>query len=104
MLRNLIRLMGFAALIAGFAMGIVDGAKSLAGNGVELTPLGSVLFWVMPKHFPIIEPAITRHVHPFLWDPVLLNLFLLPATIVLFALGALLLLVARRNETTAWAA
>jgi hypothetical protein len=102
MLRNFIRLLGFAALVAGFVMGVVDGARSLAGKSFELTPLGSVLFWLMPRQFPIIEPAITRHVHPLLWDPVLLNLFLLPTAVVLFALGALFLLITRRRTTPVW--
>ena len=39
---------------------------------------------------------MTRHVHPFLWDPVLLNFFLLPASVVGFVLGAILMWLGRK--------
>jgi hypothetical protein len=97
MLRFIVRLLGIGLLVAGFAVGVIDGAKSLDQSSVVLTPLGAALFWLFPRQFPVIEPAITRHVHPALWDPVLLNLFLLPAVIVCFALGALFLVIARRR-------
>ncbi|MGL5116347.1 MAG: hypothetical protein ACRC7C_13585, partial [Beijerinckiaceae bacterium] len=74
-----------------------DGAKSLDQSSLVLTPLGAVLFWLFPKQFPIIEPAVARHVHPFLWDPLLLNFFLLPAILVCFTLGTLLLILARNR-------
>jgi hypothetical protein len=97
MFRFIIRFLGLGLLLAGFAVGVIDGAKSLDQSSLVLTPLGAALFWLLPRQFPIIEPAVTRHVHPFLWDPVLLNLFLLPAVLVCLALGTLLLVLARRR-------
>lgn len=97
MFRFIVRLLGIGLLVAGVGVGVIDGARSLDQSSVVLTPLGAALFWLFPRQFPIIEPAITRHVHPALWDPVLLNVFLLPAVIVCFALGALLLVLARRG-------
>jgi hypothetical protein len=91
MLRTLTRWMGYLLLAAAMGLGIYDGARSIAGAGLEATPLGAAAFWLFPKHFPILEPAVTRHVHPLLWDPVLLNLFLLPAALVLFVLGGIAL-------------
>jgi hypothetical protein len=37
-------------------------------------------------------------VHPWLWDPVLLNFFLLPASVLGFLLGALLIWIGRKPE------
>ncbi|MGL4242147.1 MAG: hypothetical protein ACRCTI_13650 [Beijerinckiaceae bacterium] len=101
MLRNLIRWTGYALLAAAMGLGVYDGARSLSVSGLATTPLGSVAFWLFPKQFPILEPAITRHVHPFLWDPVLLNLFLLPAVLVLFILGGVMLALGREREPEA---
>lgn len=98
MLRLITRLLGAGFLLAGFAVGVIDAAKSLDQSGLVVTPLGAVLFWLLPRHFPIIEPAVTRHAHPLLWDPVLLNLFLLPALLAFLALGAGLLLLTKPRD------
>jgi hypothetical protein len=98
MLRILARILGFLALGGGMAAGIYDGAKSIADGGITLTPLGATGFWLFPRQFPVIEPAVTRHIHPLLWDPLLLNLFLLPTVIVLFAAGTALLVAGRTAE------
>jgi hypothetical protein len=91
MLRFLARVLGLLLVAAGFVGLVIDGTRSIANGAVSFTPLGELAFSLFPQSFPLIEPAVTRHVHPWLWDPVLLNLFLLPASVVGFALGAALL-------------
>jgi hypothetical protein len=91
MLRFLARVLGLVLVAAGFVGLVVDATRSVANGTVTFTPLGEFAFAVFPRTFPLIEPAVTRHVHPWLWDPVLLNFFLLPASIVGFLLGAALL-------------
>jgi hypothetical protein len=91
MIRFLARTLGLLLLAAGFVGFVVDATRSFANGRVALMPLGELAFTVFPAQFPLIEPAVTRHVHPWLWDPVLLNLFLLPASVVGFVLGAILL-------------
>ncbi len=90
-MRFLVRASGLLLLAAGFVGLVIDGTKSVANGHVVFTPLGELAFMLFPRQFPILEPAVTRHVHPFLWDPVLLNFFLLPAAVIGFVLGALLL-------------
>ena len=82
----------------GFVGLVIDGTRSIANGLVSFTPLGEVAFRLFPKGFPLIEPAVTRHVHPWLWDPVLLNFFLLPASVLGFLLGALLIWIGRKPE------
>ena len=91
MFRFLARVIGLILVAAGFVGLVIDGTKSIANSRVMFTPLGELAFALFPKQFPLIEPAVTRHVHPVLWDPVLLNFFLLPASLVGFVIGALLL-------------
>jgi hypothetical protein len=95
MLRFLARLVGLLLVAAGFVGLIIDGTRSIANSALSSTPLGEIAFRLFPKGFPLIEPAVTRYVHPWLWDPVLLNFFLLPASVVAFILGAVLLWLAR---------
>jgi hypothetical protein len=96
MFRFLARLIGFLLVAAGFVGLVVDGTRSIANATVAFMPLGEVLFSAFPRFFPLIEPAVTRHIHPFLWNPILLNLFTLPASLLAFGLGALLLWVGRK--------
>jgi hypothetical protein len=98
MFRFLVRFLGLILVAASFVGLVIDGTRSIANGTVSFTPLGEVAFRLFPKSFPLIEPAVTRHVHPLLWDPVLLNLFLLPAAVMGFVLGALLLWLGRKRE------
>jgi hypothetical protein len=91
MVRFLVRVVGLLLVAAGFVGLVIDATRSIANSRASFTPLGDLAAMVFPGSYPLIEPGVTRHVHPFLWDPVLLNLFLLPASVIGFALGALLL-------------
>jgi hypothetical protein len=95
MLRTLTRWSGMVLLAAAMIVGVIDGARSISIAALDATPLGAAALWLFPRHFPILEPAVTRHLHPLLWDPVLLNILLLPAAAVFFALGGLLLVLGR---------
>jgi hypothetical protein len=98
MLRTFYRWTGYALLAAAMTLGIIDGARSISASMIDATPLGSAALWLFPRHFPILEPAVTRHLHPALWDPVLLNLFLLPAALVLFVAGGFCLFFGRKAD------
>jgi hypothetical protein len=91
MLRFLARAIGLVLIAASFVGLVIDATRSIANGAVQFTPLGELAFQLFPRSFPILEPAVTRHIHPWLWDPVLLNLLLLPAAAIGFVLGVLLL-------------
>jgi hypothetical protein len=96
MLRFLARALGLLLIAAGFVGLVFDATRSIANSTVSFTPLGELAFTLFPRSFPLLEPAITRHVHPWLWDPVLLNVLLLPAAVVGFVLGAALLWIGQK--------
>ena len=100
MFRFLARLVGLLLVGAGFVGLVIDGTRSLANGTLSFMPLGELAYAVFPTRFPLIEPAVTRHIHPLLWDPVLLNFFLLPASVVGFVLGLLLLWLGQRPPET----
>ncbi len=78
-------------IAAGFVGLVIDGTRSIANGAVMFTPFGEVAYRVFGERYLLLQPAIERHVHPVLWDPVVLNLTLLPASVVAFFLGVLLL-------------
>jgi len=91
MLRFLARALGLILIAAGFVGIVIDGTRSIANGTVMFTPLGEMAFRVLGERYLLLQPAIERHVHPLLWDPVVLNLTLLPGSVVAFLLGVLLL-------------
>jgi hypothetical protein len=101
MARLIARIFGFLSFCAGMVVGILDGTRAIAANALDLTPFGATLMWLFPRQFPLLETAVTQNIHPLLWDPLLLNLFLLPAIAVLFGLGILLLILGRDKHDIA---
>ncbi len=78
-------------LAAGFAALVIDGTRSIAGSEPSLTPF-SILF---ASKLPLMREAITRNIHPLLWDPVTTSLLRLPIWLVLAIAGLFLLWIAR---------
>ncbi len=98
MVRFLLRVLGLSLVAAGFVGVVVDGTRSIANNGLSFTPVGEVGYALFKERYLLLQPAIERHVHPFLWDPVVLNLTLAPASLVALGLGALLLWIGQRPK------
>jgi hypothetical protein len=95
-IRFLFRLLGYLAVGGGFVVLVLDGARSIANQSISPTPFGELAFRALGERYLLLQPAIERHLHPLLWDPVVLNLTLLPAFAVALALGFLFLLIGRR--------
>jgi hypothetical protein len=93
MLRSLARILGFSALAAAMATGVIDGARGLADGAPGLTSLGMSGHWLFPRLFPVMETSIIQHVHPLL-----MNLLLLPTLLVMFAAGTALLIAGRPKQ------
>ena len=89
MLRFLIRALGFLALAGAFVLAVEDGARSLANGAVMLQPLGGSLARLAPQKFQQL-PALAAHIHPKLWDPVLIDVLWIPTSAALLLLGAML--------------
>ncbi len=98
MFRFLARSLGFLLIAAGFVGLVIDGTRSIANGALTFTALGEVGYRLFGERYLLLQPAIERHAHPFLWDPIVLNLTLAPAALFAFILGAILLWLGRRPE------
>jgi hypothetical protein len=98
MIRFLFRFVGFWVLAAGFVFLIHDGTKSIAGNQLLFMKLGDAWYQIHANSLQLLEPAITRHVSEYLWDPVMLTVLTAPAWLVLGILGGLLMLIGRKKK------
>lgn len=90
MLRFLARALGLILVAAGFVGIVIDGTRSIANGTVMFTPLGEAALRIFGERYLLLQPAVER-LHPALWDPVVLNLTLLPGSVVAFLLGVVLL-------------
>lgn len=97
-LKFIFRLTGLALLAVAIIAGISDASTSIAQSQVQLQPLGQLLFNLFPDTFPILQPAIERHIHPALWDPVLLTLMTWPVWAVFAPVGLLFLWLGARRQ------
>lgn len=90
-LRFLVRMLGYLFVAGGFVALLTDGARSIANSALRFTPLGETLLTVVGERFRQLQPAVERNLHPMLWDPVLVQLLLLPTAAAGLLLGFLLL-------------
>jgi len=97
LIRFVLRLVGLILLAGAFATAVVDGARSLADQKLELTSMGRALATAFPAKFALLQPFVDKRA-PFLWDPVLVNILYAPATLDFAVLGAALFLVVRRRD------
>jgi hypothetical protein len=98
MIRFIFRLIGLVLLAGGFAALVIDGTRSIAGNRLLWTPFEQTAQWLLPGKLPLLQAIVERDVHPLLWNPVLITIFRLPASLVLGVLGVVLLLISRKRS------
>ncbi|WP_375463565.1 PetM family of cytochrome b6f complex subunit 7 [uncultured Methylobacterium sp.] len=90
MFRFLSRLLGFLLLAAGFVALVYDGARSVANNGLRITPLSELLFTLFKDRASALQGTV-EGAAPWLWSALVLPLTLAPAALLGLGLGAALL-------------
>ncbi|MBM6593084.1 hypothetical protein [Microvirga pudoricolor] len=90
-MRGLARLVGLLLVAAGFIGLVVDGTRSIVNETLAFSSLRSLWETVSPASLGHLQAAVTQHVHPMLWDPVLTEFLLLPASIAGLILGLVFL-------------
>lgn len=90
MVRSLFRLFGTLLLAGGFVALVYDGARSIANNGLRMTPLSELLFTLFKDKASALQ-ATVEGVAPWLWQALVLPLTLAPASLLGLGLGAVLL-------------
>lgn len=91
MFRLLLRFLGLCLLAAAVVGLIVDTTHGLSSKTLVFTSIGESLAALLPAKLDLARDYIERHVHPFVWDPVLVHLLRLPQWLVLGVIGALAL-------------
>ena len=94
-----LRIFGTWFLLVAVIALVYDGTRTLASSdGLVVTALGEHWFRLHPSSLGLAQAAIERHVHPFLWDPVILTILQMPAWVVLGVIGLGLYLLGRKRK------
>jgi hypothetical protein len=96
-LRLLFRFLGIVTLAGAFAAAVIDGARTLADQKLEMTPLGATLGYVLRDKFAAL-PALVAKINPKLWDPVLLSVLYAPTFLALALIGVVLMILTRARR------
>jgi len=97
-MRKVLRAFGIFLLFLAIVVGVKDIYLWHQTNDFTLTDLGSFWYFLHPNSLQLLEPAVTRYLNPFLWDPIFITVLLYPATSV-FGLPGLLLVLLTRDKT-----
>lgn len=86
----------FLALGVGFLCWAV--IPLLQGRKFEPQSLGKVWFTIHADSLQLLQPAIERHIAPWLWIDVVQPILVTPAYVDFLVLGAVLALIFRRRQ------
>ena len=91
------RFVGLCLIATAFITLVVDGTKSIAASALVFTPLGAGWFSLHAPSLNVFQAVVERYTFPFLWDPIILTVLLLPVWLVIAAFGLLFLFTGRRR-------
>ncbi len=92
----LLRILGGWSLIIAI-MALVYDLTLLTQGIYRLTSVGRHWFALSPSTLNLSQAGIERHVHPYLWNPVLTSVLTTPAFLVFGLLGIALYAIGRRR-------
>ena len=96
-MRLVVVVIGWILLALGVAILCHDLVKWILSGVFEVIDVGLFWFLVHPDSLKLAEPAIARHIHPFLWHPVMSSILLAPAFLIFGVPGVMLLYLTRRH-------
>ena len=96
-MRIILRALGLFLICLAIGIGAKDLFEWYQTADFVLTDLGSVWYWCHPSSLQLLEPAVTRYLSPFLWDPIAVSVLLYPVTSVFGLVGLVLVLLTRKK-------
>jgi hypothetical protein len=93
------RVIGWIAFLSGAAVLVRDLLVWIDTKRWAPIALGQLWYDLSRSSLNLVQAVTQRYIHPFLWDPIIVNILLSWAFLVLMVLGALLLVVFRRRTT-----
>jgi hypothetical protein len=92
------RVIGWILFLAGAAVLVRDLLVWIDTKHWAPIALGQLWYDLNRSSLNLVQAVVQRYIHPFLWDPIIVNVLLSWAFAVLMFLGAVLLLACRRRN------
>ncbi|WP_157747469.1 hypothetical protein [Cohaesibacter sp. ES.047] len=77
---------------------VLDGVRSIAANEVVMKSLGATWFEIDTASLNLTQAVIQRNVHPFLWDPLMQWVLMMPAWLVAALVGLFFIWLGRKRR------
>lgn len=100
-MRWLFKIIGCLFVLIAITIGILDVNSWVMSDEFILTDIGSMWYSIHPTSLQVIEPIVSRYIHPALWHPFITNVLLWPAMPAFGLLGVLTVLFSRHKTRTA---
>ena len=75
-MRFVLRIISLFFLVIAVIAGVVDAIQSVAAGAPDFTLLGVAWFQFSPDTLNLAQAVVQRHLHPFVWDPVIQSMLL----------------------------
>jgi len=98
MIRFLFRLLGLVLIAVGFVALVIDGTRSIAGQRLITTSGADSWRAIHPASLGEVEKLLVARDLDWVWDPGLLAVLAVPTAVTGLLLGAIMMLIGRRNE------
>ncbi len=96
-MKFLARSLGLILVAAGFIGLVIDGTRSIVNNAISFTPLNGLIGNLFPGGLSGLEAYMARPSYSWLWDPFMISLLQLPASLSGFLLGVFLLWLGQKS-------
>ncbi len=89
------RLFGRGLVFSGIFLGLWDVVCWLLFDSFSIPDIGSLWYRFHAESLLLLEPAVSRYAHPYLWDPIILEILIAPTGLVLFLFGILIIIMTK---------
>ena len=84
------RLFWRGLVFSGIFLGLWDVVCWILFGSFSIPDTGSLWYRFHAESLLLLEPAVSRYAHPYLWDPIILEILIAPTGLVLFLFGILI--------------
>ena len=94
-MRRYLMLVGQGLVFSGIFLGLWDVVCWLLFGSFSVPDIGSLWYRFHSESLLLLEPAVSRYAHPYLWDPMILEILIAPTGLVLFLFGTLIIIITK---------
>ena len=94
-MRRYLRLFGQGLVFSGIFLGLWDVVCWLLFGSFSITDTGALWYRCHAESLLLLEPAVSRYAHPYLWNSIILEILIAPTGLVLFLFGILIIIMTK---------